>query len=64
MERLENELALTYLNRCQSALMMKCVAERKYKSWLETFLTYMEIYSFDVEVIIEAEFNDLKHFRT
>ena len=62
MERLENELSLTYLPRGQSTLMRKYVAEQILGSCLETFSTYLEIYSLDVEVIMEVELNVLKHF--
>ena len=60
MERLENELSLTYLPRGQSSLMRKCVAEQTLGNCLETFSTYLEIYSLDDEVIMEVELNDLK----
>ena len=33
------------------------------ENWLEIFWTYMEIYSLDVAVSMEAELNELKHFR-
>ena len=33
------------------------------ENWLEIFSTYMEIYSLDVAVNMEAELNELKHFR-
>ena len=62
MERLENELSLTYLPRGQSILMRKCVAEQILGNWLEIISTYMEIYSLDVEIILEVELNDLKQF--
>ena len=62
MERLENELSLTYLPRGQSTLMRKYVAEQILGSCLETFSTYLEIYSLDVEVIMEVELNVLKQF--
>ena len=62
MEQLENELSLTYLPRGQSTLMRKNVAEQILANWLKTFLTYLEIYSFDNEVIMEVELNELKHF--
>ena len=48
--------------RGQSMLKMKCVAEQVLKNWLETISTNLEIYSLDVEVIMEAELNELKHF--
>ena len=44
MERLENELSLTYLFRGQSTLMRKYVAEQILGNCLETFSTYLEIY--------------------
>ena len=62
MERLENELSLTYLPRGQSTLMMKWVAQQILGNWLEIFSTYMEIYSLNVEVIKEAVLNEQKHF--
>ena len=62
MERLENELSLTYLPRGQSTLMRKYVAEQILGSCLQTFSTYLEIYSLDVEVIMEVELNVLKQF--
>ena len=62
MERSENELILTYLPRSQSTLMTKCVAKQILGNWLEIFLTYLEIYCFDVEVIMEVELNEPKHF--
>ena len=62
MERLENELSLTYLPRGHSTLMRKYVAEQILGNCLETFSTYLEIYSLDVEVIMEVELNVLKHF--
>ena len=49
MERLENELSLTYLPRGHSTLMRKYVAEQILGTCLETFSTYLEIYSLDVE---------------
>ena len=54
MEQLENELSLTYLIRGQSTLMRKYVAEQILGNCLETFSTYLEIYSLDVEVIMEV----------
>ena len=60
MELLENEFSLTYLPRSQSALMRKYVAEQILGNCLETFSTYLEIYSLDVEVILEVELNELK----
>ena len=62
MERLENELSLTYLPCGQSTLMRKFVAEQILGNRLETFSTYLEIYSLDVEVIMEVELNVLKQF--
>ena len=62
MERLENELSLTYLPCGQSTLMRKYVAEQILGNCLETFSTYLEIYSLDVEVIMEVELNVLKQF--
>ena len=62
MEQLENELSLTYLPRGQSTLMRKYVAEQILGNYLETFSTYLEIYSLDVEVIMEVELNVLKQF--
>ena len=62
MERLENELSLAYVPRGQSTLMRKYVAEQILGNCLETFSTYLEIYSLDVEVIMEVELNELKHF--
>ena len=62
MERLENELSLTYLPCGQSSLIRKYVAEQILGNCLETFSTYLEIYSLDVEVIMEVELNVLKHF--
>ena len=61
MERLVNELSLTYIPRGQSTLMMKCVAEQILRSWLKTFSTYLEVYTLDVEVFMEVEINELKH---
>ena len=60
-ERLENELALTYLPRGQSMLMMKCVAKQILGNWLDLFLTYLEIF-LDIEVIMEAQLTELKHY--
>ena len=62
MERLENELSLTYLPRGQSTLMRKYVAEQILGNCMETFSTHLEIYSLDVEVIMEVELNVLKQF--
>ena len=60
MERLENELSLTYLPRGQSTLMRKYVAEQILGNCMETFSTHLEIFSLDVEVIMEVELNVLK----
>ena len=60
MERLENELSLTYFPRGQSTLMRNNVAEQTLGNCLETFSTYLEIYSLDVGVIMEVELNELK----
>ena len=62
MERLENELSLTYLPRGQSTLMRKYVAEQILGNCMETFSTHLEIFSLDVEVIMEVELNVLKQF--
>ena len=62
MERLENELSWTYLPRGQSTLMRNNAAEQILGNCLETFSTYLEIYSLDVEVIIEVELIELKQF--
>ena len=62
MERLENELSLTYLPRGQSTLMRKYVAEHILGNCMETFSTHLEIFSLDVEVIMEVELNVLKQF--
>ena len=62
MERLENELSLTYHPRGQSTLMRNNAAEQILGNCLETFSTYLEIYSLDVEVIMEVELNVLKQF--
>ena len=61
-DRFEIEISLTYLLHSQSTLMRKCVAEQTLGNWLETFLTYLEIYSSDVEIIMEDELNEQKHF--
>ena len=61
MERLENELSLTYLPLSQSTLSRTCVAEQILRSLLEIFSTYLEICSLDVEVIMEVELNELKN---
>ena len=62
MERLENELSLTYLPRGPSTLMRKYVAEQILGNCMETFSTHLEIFSLDVEVIMEVELNVLKQF--
>ena len=62
MERLENELSLTYLPRGQSTLMRKYVAEQILGNCIETFSTRLEIFSLDVEVVMEVELNVLKQF--
>ena len=62
MERLENELSLTYLPCGQSTLMRKYVAEQILGNCMETFSTHLEIFSLDVEVITEVELNVLKQF--
>ena len=62
MERLKNELSLTYLPCGQSTLMRKYVAEQILGNCMETFSTHLEIYSLDVEVIMEVELNVLKQF--
>ena len=62
MEQLENELSLTYLPCGQSTLMRKYVAEQILANCMETFSTHLEIFSLDVEVIMEVELNVLKQF--
>ena len=62
MERLENELSLTYLPCGQSTLMRKYVAEQILGNCMETFSTHLEIFSLDVEVIMEVGLNVLKQF--
>ena len=62
MKRLENQFCLIYFSRNHSILMRKCVAEQILGNWLETFSTYLESYSLDVEVIMEVELHELKHF--
>ena len=62
MERLENELSLTYLPCGQSTLMRKYVAEQILGICMETFSTHLEIFPLDVEVIMEVELNVLKQF--
>ena len=42
--------------------MWKYVAEQILGNCLETFSTYLEIYSLDVEVIMKVELNELKQF--
>ena len=54
MKRLEKELALTYIPRGQSMLMMKCVAEQILGNWLEILSTCIEIYSLEVEILMEV----------
>ena len=61
MERSENELVLAYLPRSQSTLMTKCAAKQILGNWLEIFLNFLEIYSFDVEFIMEVDLNEQKH---
>ena len=61
-DRLANENNLTYFLHSQSTLMRNCVAEQILGNWLETLSTYLEIYSLDVEIIMEVELNELKHF--
>ena len=60
MERLENELSFTYLPCGQSSLIREYVAEQILGNCLETFSTYLEIYSLAVEVVMEVELNELK----
>ena len=60
--RLENEISLTYLHRSQSTLMRKCVTKKILANWLKIFLTYLEIYPLDVELVMEVELNEQKHF--
>ena len=62
MERLENELSLTYLPCGQSTLMRKYVAEQILGNCMETFSTHLEIFSLELEVIMEVELNVLKQF--
>ena len=62
MERLENEINLTYLLHSQSTLMRKYVTEKILANRLEIFLPYLEIYSLDVELIMEVELIGQKHF--
>ena len=42
--------------------MRKCVTEKILANWLEIFLTYLEIYTLDVELIMEVGLNEQKHF--
>ena len=60
MKRLENQFCLIYLPGSHATSMRKCVAEQIIANW-PTFLAYLEIYSLDVEVIMEVELNELKH---
>ena len=62
MERSENELVLTYLPCGQSILMMKYVPKQILENRPKSFWTFLETYSLDVEVIMEVEQNELKHF--
>ena len=62
MGQLENELCLKCFPHGQSTLVRKFVAEQILENWLKTFLTYVENYSLDVDTIMEAELNELKHF--
>ena len=62
MERLENELSLTYLPCGQSTLMRKYVAEQILGNCMETFSTHLEFFFLDVEVFMEVELNVLKQF--
>ena len=62
MEQLENELTLIYLPCGESTLMRKYVAEQILGNCMETFSTHLEIFSLDVEVIMEVDLNVLKQF--
>ena len=62
MERSKNELFLTFVPRGQSTLMTKCVAPQILRNWLDIFSTYLDIYSSDVEKVMEAELKEQKHF--
>ena len=64
MERIRNELSLTYLLHGQSALMTKCVAGQILGKLLEIISIYLEIYSLDIEPILEAELNEQMHVCT
>ena len=44
--------------------MRKCVAEQVLGNWLEMFTTNLEIYSLDIEAIMEVELNEPKPFFT
>ena len=61
MGRLQKEFCLTCLPRGQSTWMKKFEAEQVLGNWLQTILTYLEILSLDVEVIMEVELNELKN---
>ena len=50
--------------RGQAVLMTNCVAQKLLGSWLEIFLIHLESYSMEFEVIMGADRNELKHFRT
>ena len=62
MKRLENQFCLIYVPRSHSTLMRKCAAEQILANCMETFSTHLEIFSLDVEVIMEVELNVLKQF--
>ena len=62
IERLGNEFTLTYIPRGQSTLMTNCVAEQILGKWLGIVSTNLNIYSLDIEAIMEVELNDLKNF--
>ena len=62
MKRLENQFCLIYVPRNHSTLMRKCAAEQILANCMETFSTHLEIFSLDVEVIMEVESNVLKQF--
>ena len=61
MGRLENEFCLTCLPHGESVLLRKCLAEQTLGNWLKTFSTHLEIYSSDVDPIMEAKVKRLKH---
>ena len=63
MKRVQNEHALTYLQRGQSTLMMRCVAEQILGNLLEILSINRKIYSLDYEAVMEAELNELNFFR-